>query len=217
MQSSTSGKRLSQQADMTVGGDSPGAPAEPPDPVESSPAALPVGDSTPASSVSASAAGPTLSQAPVGSPSDSASVPAAEPRSSSVPDGEQEDEDKEGGLRSVPGPGVKTQKSNPVPDGKQYRSGDSDVNVSSPDRSGDRRQGYDDQDDEQETDVSPHRDAGSVPTGGSIPDDNCLMGNRINTGLGRMLARRPRVPKVLDVHRRAAEVINDSFDTEPQR
>lgn len=57
-------------------------------------------------------------------------------------------------------------------------------------------------------------DAGSVRTCVPDPGDNSLKGNRIGTGLGRLVARRPRVPKVLDIHRRAAEVIIDSDHTE---
>lgn len=41
-----------------------------------------------------------------------------------------------------------------------------------------------------------------------------MMENRSGTGSGRLLAQRLRVPEVLDVHRRAAEVVNDSDDIE---
>jgi hypothetical protein len=41
-----------------------------------------------------------------------------------------------------------------------------------------------------------------------------MMENRSGTGSGRLLARRLHVPEVLDVRRRAPEVLNDSDDIE---
>jgi hypothetical protein len=88
------------------------------------------------------------------------------------------------------------------------------IHVDERDPSGGRRHAYDDQDGEQETAGGSRRDAGTAPTGIPNPGDKGLRGNRISTGLCRVLVRRPRVLKVLDVHRRAAEVISVSGDME---
>jgi hypothetical protein len=71
---------------------------------------------------------------------------------------------------------------------------------------GRRLQAFKDYDSAQASIWGTHHDAGTASTGAPNP----RMGNRSSTVLGRMLARRPRIPVVLDLHRRTAEIVNDT-------